>query len=504
MIAEFTNLHHFWTCSSRLYTLYQKRRILLLSRDASVKFVTDSTFHGNVLERIIDSENQIGLKLDFPLFEKTAISQPIQLLSSPMIQQIRHLQLSRIPLTNEDLETMSLSSRILSLSLEGCKGLTKIPVFKSLEKIEMRFCHDIVDIAPLSSAKHISILTCTSILNDQMKNIQNVQSLFLYNMEKITNLPNFPYLTNLTIHSCPNFTGIDKVPSLCIANIMYCNSFFLVSPLRHVKILRLRGCHALRDISSLENVQRIDLTNCKAITDVRSLRGDTVLLDGCSNISDISALKNVRVLDLSYCDSVDDVSMLKNVSSLSLNGSNHIANLEHQLAGNFKILNLNFCNQMDSIVHLGRTLKHLVSLTVSRCYKIDDVSSFGHLEHLDISHCFRVSDVSMLGNLKKLNVSYCTRIRDVSALHSLHTLDVCGCINVKDISMLGSLHTLNISECSGVTDVSSLGNLNTIYLLRWHGVKDISPLVNVKNLYSNCLTRTNGEDTLSNVNDIYM
>ena len=42
------------------------------------------------------------------------------------------------------------------------------------------------------------------------------------------------------------------------------------------------------------------------------------------------------------------------------------------------------------------------------------------------------------------------------------SLNLSGCSGVIDVSALGNVHTLDLSWCSGVTDVSALGNVHTL------------------------------------------
>ena len=106
---------------------------------------------------------------------------------------------------------------------------------------------------------------------------------------------------------------------------------------------------------------------------------------------------------------------------------------------------------------------------------------------LNLSCCQEITDVSMLGNVHTLDLSYCHGITEVSMLGNVHTLDLSGCSNITDVSMLGNVHTLNLSHCTGITDVSMLGNVHTLNLSWCSGITDVSMLrkVHKLNLY-NC------------------
>ena len=71
----------------------------------------------------------------------------------------------------------------------------------------------------------------------------------------------------------------------------------------------------------------------------------------------------------------------------------------------------------------------------------------------------RVKDTS---TQLSLNLSYCSNITDVSALEGVHTLNLSRCRNITDVSALGGVHTLNLSYCGNITDVSALGDVHVI------------------------------------------
>jgi len=49
-----------------------------------------------------------------------------------------------------------------------------------------------------------------------------------------------------------------------------------------------------------------------------------------------------------------------------------------------------------------------------------------------------------------LNLSDCLNVKDVSVLGGVHTLNLKGCLNVSDVSVLSGVHTLNLSWINNV------------------------------------------------------
>jgi hypothetical protein len=94
--------------------------------------------------------------------------------------------------------------------------------------------------------------------------------------------------------------------------------------------------------------------------------------------------------------------------------------------------------------------------------------------------------ITMLINSKmqlSVNVSRCSGIVDVSALGGVHTLDLHGCWGVLDVSALGHVHDLDLNSCDNLVDVSALGGVHTLNISHCRHVVDITALVNVYTLY---------------------
>jgi hypothetical protein len=73
-----------------------------------------------------------------------------------------------------------------------------------------------------------------------------------------------------------------------------------------------------------------------------------------------------------------------------------------------------------------------------------------------------VDSLLSIANMQlSVNLSLCGTVFDVSELGYVHTLKKICCHEIKDISALGGGHMLDLSDCRGVTDVSRL----VIYIL---------------------------------------
>jgi len=83
-----------------------------------------------------------------------------------------------------------------------------------------------------------------------------------------------------------------------------------------------------------------------------------------------------------------------------------------------------------------------LSLNLSGCYGITDVSALGGVHTLDLSNCHGITDVSDLCEVHTLILRYCYGITDVRALGGVHTLDLSGCRGITDVRALSGVHTL--------------------------------------------------------------
>ena len=100
--------------------------------------------------------------------------------------------------------------------------------------------------------------------------------------------------------------------------------------------------------------------------------------------------------------------------------------------------------------YFDEDLKSLITLNLSDCNQIRDVSVFSGVYNLDLSGCYRITDVSSLGGVHTLNLSGCNNITDVSALGEVHNLDLSWCFGITDVSMLCDVEELILTGCNNI------------------------------------------------------
>ena len=100
--------------------------------------------------------------------------------------------------------------------------------------------------------------------------------------------------------------------------------------------------------------------------------------------------------------------------------------------------------------------KKQLSLNLSACNGITDVSTLSDVHALNLSWCYNIIDISALSGVHTLNLSFCNRITDVSALSGVHTLNLSHCHRIRDISALNGVHTLNLSALNRICFTNSI------------------------------------------------
>jgi len=135
-------------------------------------------------------------------------------------------------------------------------------------------------------------------------------------------------------------------------------------------------------------------------------------------------------------------------------------------------LSLEFCfdEYFREIVRRSLIMDKQLSLNLSGCRNVVDVSALGGVHTLNLSGC-NISDVRALGGVNTLTLCGCDNVVDVSALGRVHNLSLGDC-NVTDVNALGSVHTLNLSGCRNVVDVSALGGVHSLVLVCCVNVSD--------------------------------
>jgi Leucine-rich repeat (LRR) protein len=147
------------------------------------------------------------------------------------------------------------------------------------------------------------------------------------------------------------------------------------------------------------------------------------------------------------------VARSKTLTSLDLRRSTF-----DQISGwptSLEVLCLQQCTQMEVLPGDSHTLRALISLDVSLCPVLYDISVLlgaASLQWLDLSGCsslIELSPIAGCSGLRTLNLNRCFNLREVSALGTLAklaTLDLSSCPLVDDISNLCACETQQLEQ----------------------------------------------------------
>jgi hypothetical protein len=211
----------------------------------------------------------------------------------------------------------------------------------------------------------------------------------------------------------------------------------------------------------------------------------------CENLDvEVISLSTVRIKDLSFLSNVKSVSYSADRSML-FGTKVDLAPLQHIQKG---IISVRKCVNY----HL---LANLLSLELSDCMSVTDVSCFANIPDLTLCNCENVTDVSPLSRVSTLDLSDCKGITDVSSLRNVHTLVLDYCENVTDISGLENVYSLSFVSFSG-TNVSGLKNVVILDISGSANVSDISMLHSVRDLTIENCPKMEGLTDLTNLKQL--
>jgi hypothetical protein len=218
---------------------------------------------------------------------------------------------------------------------------------------------------------------------------------------------------------------------------------------------------------------KIDLKRLNGIRKIGLMSGFPVSckITSCENLDvDVISLNTVRIKDLSFLSNVKSVSYSAD-RSVMFGTKIDLAPLQHIEKG---IISVTKCANY----HL---LANLLSLELSDCTSVTDVSCFANIPDLNLCNCENINDVSSLSRVHTLDLSYCKGVTDVSSLKNVHTLTLDFCENVSDISGLENVYSLSFHMFPG-TDVSGLKNVVILDISNSENVSDISMLHSLREL----------------------
>lgn len=351
------------------------------------------------------------------------------------LNKLENIEYLGVDLSTVDINQLNELDKIKGLSIlgydseefpdiSGMKSLTNLVINNLINNNEI-----IIDeIAKLTNLKTLSIRVPWTSNIDWIRNLKNLESLYLSSDDNIESIGKLKKLKNLYLaYSCNediSFIGnLSELESLYLCNNTM-RDITSITKLSNLKSLYLESdsvdnIELLNNMTSLEELElcEIEVMDIKNILNLTNLKSLTINSDSVINLNLITKMNNLEVLKLSDCgiEDITPIADLQNIKELVLDFN--------------PITNINLISE----------LTNLESLSLSNCgiKDISFVSNLVNLKDLDLGNLLEdnsdifgemniIKDINPILNLRELeylNLKY-TKVDDVTALESLPQLSI--------------------------------------------------------------------------------
>jgi hypothetical protein len=461
-----------------------------LNRSASKKYLFDSAFRNNILDKMESSYRQLLLNLsglDFLEVESVFSND-----SSDIFSNIYSINLT----SSRNLSKMPPVKHVHHLNLYKSIHLNDISLIEDIQDLNLQFCQQLETLEPLLTVKELDIFgISTNFLNyfnlsqltrlstsvlvtddgDQLIDFSlfaNVEHLTLYGdierpEDDRTRLPavfSFPHLKSLQLYHChlQALQVSESFDSLELFNSSFDSS--LVSSLfPQLKVLRGEGKNFLS-------------VNFDDNSRLKSFSYAFIDTETDKHISSefISRFTNFENLDFSMNRSLKKLEIGPKVTNLQANGSSikHLTGF-HREKHYFKL----YLNQTP-IEHISSAFENITAVSLNNCPSLCDVSALSQVPNLSLVNCRRIKNFSCLGGRKQryLNLSHNQQLKnsDVAGLGDVFYLDISSCPLISDLFPLENNFYLVANDCDGIRKCHFLGkNYLLISLMNCRNIEKI-------------------------------
>ncbi|AAQ15567.1 leucine-rich repeat protein (LRRP), putative [Trypanosoma brucei brucei TREU927] len=496
--------------------------------------------------------------------EELAITDTMQLTNIRGISRLTNLKCLELNSTDIDdscIGEISACAKLSKLSVSECNNITDatpISQLSALEELNLNSCYHITKgIGTLGMLLRLRILDLSGVpVEDNcLKDLCDCGSLerlnisYCIQLTDINPLSNATAIEELNLNGCRRITrGIGVVWALPKLRVLHMKDVHLSEPSLDsvgtggplVKV-SLDNCAGFGDMTLLSSIVTLEELNIQKCADIISGVGSLGTLPylrvlnikeahiSSLDFTGIGASKSLLQLNMESITGLIDVEALANIltlEKLSLHGCTGI-DAGIGCLGNLpqlKMLDLSGTNTDNESLRSLCLSQTVVSLNLSHCWKMTNVSHISSLEalnELNLSNCFginagweaieklqqlhvailsnthitdrNISHFSKCKNLVTLDLSFCNKLLDVTALSNITTLEelnLDSCSNIrKGLSVLGELPRLCVLNIKGVqledSVIVSLGNggsLVKVSLDDCAGFGDVTPLSNLVTL----------------------
>lgn len=293
-----------------------------------------------------------------------------------------------------------------------------------------------------------------------------------------------------------------------------------ITHLSHLNSVCLHNCLELSNIDSLTNVREIILFDCPQITNFSCLgRQHSLEISHCPGLKDLTNFSFIHRLVIVACPGIINLHALKDIYDLTLDlcwerhsltclTSHHyrlkLMNLSENTSGYEILYQIPHVSLETSFIHDLQVLSEARSISLERCYKVNDVSPLINVKEICLKECSKITNIRSLQGIERLTIGYLPSLASYEGLgNHIHVTIMKGrnlfndfsyMMNTRHLTLsnihyiqsiidieegryrdaLRNLTSLHISECNQLSHVRGLGDIHTVVIEKCHGLEDIS------------------------------
>ncbi|PON93754.1 NB-ARC domain, LRR domain containing protein [Trema orientale] len=275
--------------------------------------------------------------------------------------------------------------------------------FPSLRKLTVSACPQLTVMPLFLSIQHLELRDCNAVVVHSFQNLTSLRSLVI---EKVKDLlcfsgtfpANNSLLASLEIKSCPRLrhlpSELGNLAALKSLTIRWCEELSSLPPglqnLNALESLEIGDCHSLMSLPDNDHDQTPGLSNLR-----------TLSVENCNSLASISIgfqyLSSLENLTIMYCPSLvnlpQGVECLASLRSLTILSCPQLVSLPEELQNLMVLhsLEIRSCSSLEALPDWIEKLVSLRSLAISDCHGIrflpEGLECLNALQHLSIQDC---------------------------------------------------------------------------------------------------------------------
>jgi hypothetical protein len=292
----------------------------------------------------------------------------------------------------------------------------------------------------------------------------------------------------LELHKCPCLTILPHFPSLLIIRISECHLIRSVETLKDIPSVSLRSCFGIKDVKCFQKNHKIEILNCKAIKrfSTESFKYSTFISLSGSKLEFVFSFQAVKELKLTSV-SIKKITVLpKHLISLSITDCHQL----EDISGVFLTSELRFVHvESCPVIGLSPVSYYFVMRTLYAVslynMKMGNLLIFHRNEpqirncHFKIGYCHNISDFSQLNHVSKVSIIGCTKFSNNSQLKNVGSLTIDRCPNFRFVASESypefSIQELSLNGCE-IDSLYGCRNIPVITIdscLKLHSIQDL-------------------------------